>query len=153
FDWDRLPGGQNRSGTHIWHDIQFTGLRPPSGCAITFTLYRDIGACGGNGGTWGAADGTSPWDRNDTDGNGHFIEGQPPYLFASGTATASTPEGTLLDSNANWPNNWWAAFSVRHVGLQKGSLITDNDAHTMHYLPYGAADRGPLIIFNTGDQY
>jgi hypothetical protein len=153
FDWDILPGGQNRSGTHMWHDIRFTGVRPGSGNAIELALYRDIGACGTNGGIWGAADGTSPWDRNDTDGNGHFIEGRPPYLFAFGAATASTPEGTLTDSNANWTTNRWTAFSVRHLHVQKGSLITDNDAHTIHYLPYGFTDRGPLIIFNQGDQY
>jgi hypothetical protein len=152
FDWDILPGGQNRSGTHMWHDIRFTGVRPSSGKAVEFSLYRDIGACGTNGGTWGAADGTSPWDRNDTDGNGHFIEGQPPYLFASGAATASTQQGTLIDSNATWTRNW-AGFSVRHLGVQKGSLITDNDSHTLHYLPYSALDRGPLIIFNAGDRY
>ena len=152
FDWDILPGGLNRSGTHMWHDIQFTGVRPPSGTAVELALYRDIGACGTNGGTWGAADGTNPWDRNDTDGNGHFIEGQPPYLFAFGAATTSTPEGTLINLNANWTSNW-AAFSVRHLGLQKGSLITDNDAHTIHYHTYGLLDRGPLIIFNIGDQY
>ena len=146
FDWDILPGGQNRSGTHMWHDIRFTGVRPASGTALELALYRDLGACGANGGTWGAADGTSPWDRNDTDGSGHFIEGLPPYLFAFGAATASTPEGTLTDSNAIWQGNW-AAFSIRHLRLQKGSLITDNDAHTIHYRPYGALDRGPLIIF------
>src|SRR5262245_9952172 len=153
FDWDIPPGGQNRSGTHMWHDIQFTGVRSNFGIATEFALYRDIGACGDNGGMWGAADGTSPWDRNDTDGNGHFIEGQPPYLFTFGTATGSTPQGTLLDSNANWTNNWWTAFSVRHLRIQKGSLITDNDAHTIHYLPYTAGDRGPPVIFNAGDQY
>jgi len=152
FDWDILPGGLNRSGTHMWHDIQFTGVRPPSGTAVELALYRDIGACGTNGGTWGAADGTSPWDRNDTDGNGHFIEGQLPYLFAFGAATTSTPEGTLTNLNANWTSNW-TAFSVRHLGLQKGSLITDNDAHTIHYHTYGSLDRGPLIIFQAGDQY
>src|SRR5262249_32398034 len=110
------------------------------------------GACGVNGGAWGAADGTSPWDRNDTDGNGHFIEGQPPYLFAFGSATASTTEGTLIDSNATWENSW-RGFSVRHLRLQKGSLITDNDAQTIDYRPYSAHDRGPLIIFDAGDQY
>src|SRR6266480_1027757 len=152
FDWNILPGGQNRSGTHMWHDIRFTGVRPDSGDAVELALYRDIEAYGANGGTWGAADGTSPWDRNDTDGNGHFIDGLPPYLFASGAATTSTLEGTLVDSTANWTQNW-ATFSVRHLRLQKGSLITDNDAHTIHYLPYVSTDRGPLIIFQTGDRY
>src|SRR6266480_3812298 len=60
--------------------------------------------------------------------------------------------GTLTDSNANWLRNW-AAFSVPHLGLQKGSLITTNDVHTIHYVPYEALDRGPLIIFNIGDRY
>src|SRR6266513_533995 len=152
FNWDILPNGQNRSGTHMWHDIRFTGLRPFSGTAIELSLFRDIGASGNNGGIWASADGTSPWDRNDTDGNGHFIEGQPPYLFTFGTATASTLEGTLTDSNANWLRNW-TAFSVRHLDLQKGSLITANDVHTIHYVPYEALDRGPLIIFNIGDRY
>ena len=153
FDWDTPPGGQNRSGTHMWHDIRFTGTRPNFNIATELTLYRDIGACGDNGGIWGSADGTSPWDRNDTDGNGRFIEGQPPYLFASGSTTASTPEGTLIDSNAHWAPNWWSAFGVRHVGLQRGSLITGNDAHTIQYLRYGTPDRGSLVIFNAGDQY
>ena len=153
FDWDIPPGGKNRSGTHMWHDIRFTGVRPSSGKAIELSLYRDIGACGVNGGVWGAADGTSSWDRNDTDGNGHFIEGQPPYLFAFGAATASRPEGTLVDSNANWANSRWPDFSVRHLRLQKGSMITDNDANTIDYLPYASGDRGPLVVFQTGDQY
>jgi len=152
LDWDILPGGLNRSGTHMWHDIQFTGVRPGAGNATELALYRVIGACGRSGGTWGAADGTSPWDRNDTDGQGHFIEGRPPYLFAFGAATASTPQGTLIDLNANWRRNW-AAFSVRHLRLQKGSLITNNAAHTIHYVPYSSLDRGPLIIFHIGDHY
>jgi hypothetical protein len=51
---------------------------------------------------WGIADGTSVWDQNDTDGNGHYVEGQPPHLFDSGTVTTASvisgTTGTITDS-------------------------------------------------------
>ena len=85
-------------------------------------------------------------------GTATLLKGYLPICLLRGAATTSKPEGSLVDSTANWTQNW-ATFRVRHLRLQKGSMITDNDAQTIHYLPYGSTDRGPLTIFQTGDQY
>ena len=79
-------------------------------------------------------------------GTATLLKGYLPICLLRGAATTSKPEGSLVDSTANWTQNW-ATFRVRHLRLQKGSMITDNDAQTIHYLPYGSTDRGPLTIF------
>ena len=105
----------------------------------------------------GIADGTSPWDANDTEGNGTFIEGHPPYLFARGSATGGTvtsgAKATFTDSTKNWTPNRWTGYSIKKVGATAsyGSYIIGNGAHSITY-PYIGSVGSPLW-FNRGDTY
>jgi len=86
------------------------------------------------------------------------VEGHPPYLFASGTATRNSAGGTLEDSTANWAPNQWVGFSVTNKNpaapsYLKGSVIKENTATQISYRYYSATDRGPLLMFRAGDQY
>ena len=156
FNWTQVShvveGGQ-RSGTCLWHDNIATGTPASvSGKICTFGDYRlsyirpDP--------LWGLAIGTSVWDANDTEGNGTFVEGHPPFLFASGSATRGTTisgiSATFTDSTRNWASNQWVGYSIKKVGADTayGSYITANTANTITYYHPQAG-----LGFNIGDQY
>jgi hypothetical protein len=122
------------------------------------TLYRAFGAGGNRGGILGSADGRSPWDVNDTEGNGTYVQGHPPHLFDSGRASATSSGGTLTDATANWTPHQWRGYSVTNMNSQaaaylKGSVITDNTRTTISYMFYPFRDRGALLVFQGGDAY
>ena len=61
---------------------------------------------------WEGASGRSPWDVNDTEGNGTYVEGHAPFQYfpASGSATAATGTTTtkIVDSgNPGWATDKW----------------------------------------------
>ena len=148
------PSSMNRSGVGIYHDNTYLGLKNQGGpYHCNMADFRSFGAVGKESGTWGSADGTSPWDKNVTDPEGGWTEGDPSHQFAAGTASQSEPEGTLTDASESWNVNQWAGYSVRHPAIKKGAFIISNTEHTITYRKYGATDRGPLIIFNAGDAY
>jgi hypothetical protein len=98
------------------------------------------------------------WDVDDTEGNGTYVEGHPPYLFDSGKASATASGGTLKDATANWTPHQWIGYSVTNMNSAagaylKGSIITDNTQTTISYIFYAFRDRGPLLVFNGGDAY
>ena len=118
-----------RGGNKLAHDNQITKSTIRSLGAINY--YRGFG--GGQGGTWGNADGTSPWDKcvTDVDPGGefpgldqskqHWIDGHlPAYLFYSGTASADDPAtnggiGTLIVSGSPWTVGQWVGYSVTNL--------------------------------------
>ena len=63
----------------MWHDNTFTGIESMMIRLCNLANYRETTIRATP--IWGFADGTSPWDANDTEGNGTYIEGHPPYLF------------------------------------------------------------------------
>jgi hypothetical protein len=81
-------GGGQRSGTSMWHDNTFTGVESPYDRLCSLANFRQTSTRPYP--IWGISDGTSPWDMNDTEGNGTYVEGHPPYLFANGSATSET---------------------------------------------------------------
>ncbi len=157
FNWTQTlhgPSGGQRSGTCLWHDNIVTGT-PSSvaGVICNFTNYRENYVRAHP--IWGIADGTSVWDANDTEGNGRFVEGHAPHLFASGSATVSTPEGTLTDSTKNWTPNQWVGYSIRNTNPASASYgigcdITSNTSTTITHPNFGGAGH---LIFNSGDTY
>ena len=140
-----------RSGTSLFHDNSFIGVRSgvPTTCC-TLTNFRESYARPDP--VWSIADGTSPWDANDTEGNGTFIEGHPPFVFQSGSATVTTPEGRLTDSTKNWTPNQWVGYSVHDLGQATayGSYITSNTRNTITYQNTTGPKR---LIFNIRDRY
>jgi hypothetical protein len=151
-------GGQ-RSGSSLWHDNIFTGVEPTNNIICPLANYRETSTRAHP--VWGIADGTSPWDLNDTEGNGTYVEGHPPYLFASGSATSgSTITGevaTFSDSTKNWTPNQWVGYSIRNTNPgspshRLGSYIISNTSNTITYA-YNNAPNGGHLIFNAGDTY
>jgi hypothetical protein len=156
FHWTASPhgpsGGQ-RSGTCFWHDNTFIGTAanvPENAC--TFQNYRQ--GYVRQKPVWGIADGTSPWDANDTEGNGTFVEGHAPYVFDSGSATSTSPEGTLTDSTKNWTPNQWVGYSIKNTNLTVAyaCYITGNTATTITYPNFRVRGVNHLI-FKAGDNY
>ena len=149
--------GGLRSGSTLWHDNVVTGVEPIRICS--FHNFRETPARPHP--IWGIADGTSPWDQNDTDGNGHFVQGDPPYTFYSGTDTSSVNSQGVIHDNAThtppWTTDQWRGFSIHKLsggpdaGL--GSFIVSNTSNTITYNYYGASDANPHLIFNAGDTY
>jgi hypothetical protein len=147
-----------RSGNALVHDNKWDGTVPNNPTHHSIVLFRAMGASGIEGGVLGSADGTSPWDRNDTEGNGTYVAGHPPHLFASGHATTIAPGGTLIDSNASWIPDQWVGYSISNntpaaACYLKGSIITGNTATRISYMYYSAEDRGPRLVFRSGDAY
>jgi len=80
-------GGLQRSGTSLWHDNSYIGIEPKNDALCGLANFREGPSRPDP--AWGIADGTSVWDANDTEGNGTFVEGHPPFLFASGTVAVA----------------------------------------------------------------
>jgi len=70
---------------------------------------------------WQGADGSCPWDANDTEGNGTYVAGHAPYQYwpkTSGSATAGT--GTTLHQvvdggSPGWSTDWFRGFGIRKM--------------------------------------
>jgi pectate lyase len=143
-------GGGTRGGTLMWHDNNFIGVKPAGNQICHYANFRNFRLTK----PYWLAIGDSPWDKNDTEGNGTYVEGHAPYLFESGTATSSTVGGTLVDSTKNWTPNQWKGYSIKcssGVAAQHGSYITSNTSNTITYYH----DPGAIqdLVFNSGDSY
>ena len=145
-----------RSGVSLFHDNTWTGTAPGNIGVDNFrqTSTRPYPI-------WGISDGTSPWDMNDTEGNGTYVEGHPPYLFANGSATSGSTifreQATFSDSTKNWTPNQWVGYSIKNTNPASasytlGSYIISNDAHSISYA-YNRATNGGHLLFNPGDTY
>jgi hypothetical protein len=106
-------------------------------------------------------DGSSLWDSNDTEGNGTYVDGNSPRLFASGTVnsgSATGMDGAITDTSKNWTVNQWVGYSIKQMNPSaasygKGSYITSNSSNTIHFYVYTYGDRGPTLSFAAGDTY
>jgi len=147
--------GDQRSGTSMWHDNRITGIEPGQLCRLANFREAPVKTHP----VWGIADGTSPWDANDTEGNGTFVEGHPPFLFDSGTDTSSVnSRGVIHDSTKNWRTNQWAGHSIKNTNpasasYRLGSFVISNTSNTITYLYYSGADGYPFLKFSAGDTY
>ncbi len=156
-------GGGQRSGTSLWHDNTFLGHNSDNGSACNLSNYRETPARGIQvPGTFTVADGTCPWDQNDTEGNGTYVEGHPPFLFDSGSPTSgrtiSGSTGTFTDSTKNWTTNQWAGYSIKNTNRSSecyllGSYIISNTSNSITYYYYPDRDVRQHLIFNSGDTY
>ena len=149
-------GGADRSGTALWHDNTFLGVMSANNASMcNLPNFRETPARPRP--IWRIADGTNPWDANDTEGNGTFVEGHLPFLFDSGTDTSSVnSQGVIHDSTKNWAVNQWVGYSIKNTNLTNayGSYVISNTSNTITYHYYNGADTGGrYLIFNQGDRY
>jgi hypothetical protein len=157
FHWNGPMGGEMRSGTVLYHDNTWTGA-VQSAC-MRMDIFRANGGVGLSlVNTYGFADGTGKFDKNATEADGSFVDGHPPYVFASGTVTAGSGSTTITDSTKNWTPNQWVGYSIKqnspgNACYPKGTYITGNTSNSISFARYPATDRGPQISFNAGDSY
>jgi hypothetical protein len=149
--WDYAANvGGIRSGTFIQHDDTYDGVEPQGG--ITLGTYRIFFAVQ----TYGGATGDNVWDINVTEPDGiTHIDGHPPFLFASGTATTGTgtfgSQSRIFDSTKNWQTNQWRGYGVRRVGDNGYTLIDGNTSNEL--FGYWHDGYGGGTTWNSGDQY
>jgi hypothetical protein len=162
FHWASISMAlqQNRSGTSLQHDNTWD-VSGTDGSQSRISIYREMGAVTVDS-AYGVAAGINIWDVNDTEGNGTYVAGHSPYLFASGTArAASTQSGqtaTFADSTKNWASNQWVGYSVTQTNpsaasYKKGSFIISNTSTTITYFLYTSGDRGPTLLWAAVDTY
>jgi hypothetical protein len=152
----RWGGGGQRSGTALWHDNTFVGVMSANKASMcNLANVRETPARPHP--VWGIADGTSPWDMNDTEGNGTYVEGHAPYLFDSGTDTSSVnSKGVIQDNTKSWTPNQWVGYSIKKPSATSayGSFISSNTSNTITYAYYAGTDSGGhYLVFNAGDTY
>ena len=151
-----------RGGIKIAHDNTATGgvinLGP-------LNYFRSYGT--GTGGSWGGADGWSPWDMSvtDVDPGGEYptldktkqrhVDPHSSYVFFSGTCTAgsTTPFTSMTDGVQNWTPDMWAGYSIHNVESRRGSFIKSNTSTTITYERCGQSGPATEIVFNVGDHY
>ena len=158
FNWTYAHGGgMQRSGTSLWHDNSWVGNENGDDKHTHLVNYRETSARARP--VWGLADGTSPWDANDTEGNGTYVEGHAPFLFQSGKDTSSiNSQGVVHDSAKSWATNRWAGYSVTNTNPLSpayllGSYIISNTSNTLTYYFYSGTDTEQPMVFNAGDTY
>ena len=151
FHWTHnfKEGQVCRGGLHLSHDNTYLGTNP--GHSVALNIYR--ARASGDGGQWRDCDGSSSWDKYDTDGHGGFTEGASAYVFESGTISATQPCGTMTDSTKSWTTNQWVGYTLFNTKMGRGSYVVSNTGTTISYMPYCATDRGPPLVFNAGDGY
>ena len=126
---ENAPAGI-RSGGALFHDNTWSGNALSQGLAMacfrTANTWKNQAFTG-----WEGASGRSPWDVNDTEGNGTYVEGHAPFQYfpSSGSATAGT--GTtatkIVDSgNPGWATDKWKKlYGIYHVEDGRHNQILD----------------------------
>jgi hypothetical protein len=139
------PGGQCRGGPLLWHDNKYTGTIKNG---MSLRIYRLQGPLNAGHG-WGAANGTSPWDLNDTEGNGTNVPDRSPHLYLSGKHTGANNSDALVIANAGWKPDQWVGYSVTNTSTNIVGFVTSNTSDTMTL----TAGSNAQIKFNTGDGF
>ena len=98
----------------------------------------------------GGATGDSPWDVNDTEGNGTNVPGHSPFVYASGTVSSGS-DTTLVDTTKNWKPNQWQYFTAKRMSDNQVAFIKSNTNNTLELLYYTDSRGG--AIWKAGDQY
>jgi len=144
--------GITRSGVTIYHSNSWTGpMKAPN---IPLVVFRELWPYP----MFNGANGDSPWDLNDTEGNGTNAPGHRPHLYASGKHTgANASSGTLVSSGAGWRPNQWVGYMLTNTtqttprGMHHCSRILSNTSDTIVY-DTQTPDNQPKA-FNTGDGF
>jgi hypothetical protein len=139
--------GGARSGVVLFHDNTFDGTVVGQS-VFTLEAYRTIHKWPAS--PFGGATGDNPWDVNVTEANGTHVEGHPPFLFASGIATATTDQNTIVDTNAIFAN--YAGYTAKYTGDNQVAWIRSNTITILTIGPWGSDAGGPHF-WVTGDGY
>jgi hypothetical protein len=143
-----------RSASLLVHDNTFDGVLP---LGFGLQTYRTFFRYPYPGSPWLGASGDNPWDVNVTEPDGTHIDGHPPYLFESGTATGGREDldsghQYLTDTSKNWTPNRWVGYTARRVSDSWiGRILSNNNNTLTMYYYNGGVGQG--ITWRSGDQY
>jgi len=109
---------------------------------------------------WQGADGSSPWDVNDTEGNGTYVAGHAPFQYFPRTpgtwATAgvgTTPTKIVDDSNPGWKTNQWKNFGLHKKDDNFSNEILDTANSNTNLVDPTAGFCGHAMTWAAGSQY
>jgi hypothetical protein len=140
--------GGNRSGVTLFHDNTFDGAAVGT-LAYGPQAFRAMFQWPNNP-TFHGATGDNPWDANATEPDGTHVDGHPPYLFESGTATGGGQQ-QIIDTTKNWVPNQWAGFTAKYIGDNQVAHIVSNTSNTLNVVFY--TDSGGGHVWRAGDGY
>jgi hypothetical protein len=135
-----------RGGTMVAHDNTFDGGKPTGYGLQTYRTFYGWGV------PFHAADGSSGWDYNVTESDGvTHIDGHRPYLFESGTLTASSGDfccpWTVTDASKNWAPNRFKGYEIRRTSDGATAQIDGNTNNTLQIFQWQSQH------FAAGDSY
>ncbi len=139
--------GGTRSGGWISHDNTVDGQQLARGA--TLGTYRVFFAF--IGAPFTGASGDNPWDYNVTEWDGRHIDGHPPYLFESGSASSGSDGTHIVDLTKNWRANQWIGYAAKRLSDGKIALVFSNTTNTLNVYYHDGYGGGP--IWQAGDQY
>lgn len=154
FDYTtiKLSGNLRRSGTDLIYNNTITAaeFNPHM---MNLTVYRE------NGSGWlvGGANGSNPWDLNDTtDHSNNGFGGGRDGLYASGRHSGEVNSTSLVVSGSPWTQNQWIGYSVTNLnqkdrkGFNVCSFVIANTANSMSF---AYNQTGVQLKFNPGDKW
>jgi hypothetical protein len=123
-----------RSGSSVIYSNTMSGWNVAFPGVFTMYAFREIQLCT----PWGGADGTNPWDQNDS---------RNPFQTASATSGGAL---TMTVSAANWTANQWVGYSLKNSTAGGFSEIAANTSNT---ITFKASMFAPNLSFAAGDAY
>jgi hypothetical protein len=153
--------GGVRSGSVLFHDNTWNAINNPG---YGMTVFRTKNCWTNQQLTgWQGAAGNSPWDVNDTEGNGTYVKGHAPFQYwptalgTSATAAAGTTSTQIVASGSpGWTTDKWKNFGLYKVddgfmnrinSTTKGNanLVPDTSGYCGHRMTW--APGSPYQIF------
>ena len=158
------PGGM-RSGGLLFHDNTWDGRALRASFALSvFRIANTWG--GGSGGAsqaftgWEGADGSSPWDVNDTEGNGTYVKGHAPFQYwptTPGTwataGTGTTPLKIVDNGNPGWQTDKWKQFGILKKDDGRHNRIDDTTNGNTNLVASTKTYTGQEMTWAPGSQY
>lgn len=153
FDHAWSGVGGLRTGPHLVHDNRLHGTRPDNWLSLSYlrytTRFNDDVTEG-----FGGASGDNPWDINVTESDGvTHIDGNPSFLFASGTATTGSSETAMVAGGSpGWPLNQWVGYTVKQVSTGLINMIQSSTSDTLNVI---ASTQNPGVTpgWTNGDDF
>lgn len=102
---------------------------------------------------WGAPfEGTNGigWDIYATRADGTHVDGEAPFVFATGTATAGTNSGSMVDSTKAWTANQIQGYVIVRTTDNQVSGITANTSNSITLFGIGG---GLVVNWAPGNPY
>lgn len=127
----KAGGGQLRGGTSLVHDNTINGLGTPF---KNLTCYREFWPFH----IWGGANGSNPWDLNDSHG-----------AFESGKHAGPDNASTLVVAGTPWTTNQWVGYTVTNRTQKVRSKAGD----TFQYASFILSNTANTITFHIDNTY